>query len=185
MPSRLRALATALFAVMLGASQAVPPVAAQAPALAGTWKLDPARSRVTPPAILAGLAPASAPATLHITQPANGTLVIESQINEGHVRIYSPGGRTATPFGQGGVVAMASRWEGGKLVSEGRHESPSGTTTMVRDVREVIGLGSDGALTIEVVAGAAPDQATSVLVYTRITGVGPCESWPTPCKRFK
>jgi hypothetical protein len=158
---------------------------AQSPGVGGTWRLDPARSTVAPPAILAGLAPATAPATLHITQPANGTLVIESQINEGHARMYRPGGKTSTPFGQGGVVTMASRWEGGTLVSQGRQESPSGTTTTVRDVREVLSLGADGALIIEIATSRGDESATSRLVYTRITDVGPCESWPTPCKKFK
>jgi hypothetical protein len=158
---------------------------AQAPRVGGTWRLDAARSTVAPTAILAGLAPATAPATLHITQPANGTLVIESQINEGHARMYRPGGKTSTPFGQGGVVTMASRWESGTLVSEGRQESPSGTTTTVREVREVLSLGADGALVIEIATRLGEESATSRLVYTRITDVGPCESWPTPCKKFK
>jgi hypothetical protein len=25
---------------------------------------------------------------------------------------------------------------------------------------------------------------TSTMVYAKITDVGPCEKWPTPCKRF-
>ena len=42
------------------------------PALAGSWKLDAAASRVDPAAGLAGLIGAGAPPMLYITQPANG-----------------------------------------------------------------------------------------------------------------
>ena len=63
--------------------------------MSGTWKLDAARSRVAASAGLAGLIGAGAPETLHITQPANGTVVIESQINESHSRVYRPGTRTS------------------------------------------------------------------------------------------
>jgi hypothetical protein len=181
MTSRIAAATLAALGTVGAAS-----VLAQAPNLAGTWKLDAAHSRVAPAAILGGLAPASAPGTLHITQPANGTLVIESQVNEGHVRLYKPGGTTSTPFGQGGTVTMTSRWEGGRLVSQGRHDPPAGATTPGKDVREVLSLSADGAaMTIEVTATTAgPDTATatSTMVYRRTTDVGPCQSWPTPCK---
>jgi len=49
------------------------------------------------------------PQTLHVTQPANGSLVVESQINEAHVRIYKPGRETSTPAGQGGGRAGLDR----------------------------------------------------------------------------
>jgi hypothetical protein len=38
-------------------------------------------------------------------------------------------------------------------------------------------------LTIDVTTAAA-EKAASTLVYTKITDVGPCETWPTPCKKF-
>jgi hypothetical protein len=45
-------------------------------------------------------------------------------------------------------------------------------------------VSADGKmLTIEVKTTAL-DAKSSTLKYTRITDVGPCESWPTPCKRF-
>jgi hypothetical protein len=154
---------------------------AQGPDLAGTWRLDEGRSKVVATAGIIGLSPAGAPKTLHITQPANGTVVIESQINEAHVRIYKPGRETATPAGQGGAVTTTSKWEGKTLVSEGALKAPNGDTTAVR---EVISLSADGkVLTMEVTTTAA-EKASSTLVYTKITDVGPCETWPTPCKRF-
>ncbi len=77
--------------------------------LAGTWRLDPTQSRVTDTAGLAGLIGAGAPPMLHITQAANGTVVIESPINEGHARLYQPAGKTTTPVGQGGTITMTCR----------------------------------------------------------------------------
>jgi hypothetical protein len=159
-----------------------------APNLAGTWRLDEAKSKVVATAGIIGLISAGAPKTLHITQPANGSLVVESQINEAHVRIYKPGRETSTPAGQGGTVTMMSKWEGKSLVSEGALKAPNGDTTAIR---EVVSLSADGkVLTLEVTtrsaaANASADQAaSSTLVYTKITDVGPCETWPTPCKRF-
>jgi hypothetical protein len=155
-------------------------LSAQAPELSGTWKLDEAKSRIVATAGITGLIAAGAPKTLHITQPANGTIVIESQINEAHVRIYKPGKETSTPAGQGGAVTVTSKWEGASLVTQGALKTANGDVTTIR---EVISLGAnDQSLTMEVTT-TAKEQASSTLVYTRITDVGPCETWPTPCKR--
>jgi hypothetical protein len=152
------------------------------PDFSGTWTLDPSRSRVVDAAGLAGLSAAGAPGRLHITQPANGTLVIESQINEGHARLYRPGSSISTPvtLGQTGSVAMTSRWKGRALVSEGTRESAGGVATQVE---EVVSLSSDGrTLTIEVTTTAGGDRSASTLAYTRTQALGPCRNWPTPCK---
>ena len=156
------------------------PLFAQAPDLSGTWMLDPAKSQVVATAGFTGLISAGAPATLHITQPANGAVVVESQVNEQHVRIYKPGGQTSTPAGQGGAVTMTTKWEGRSLVSEGAMKAPNGDTTTVR---EVLSMSADGkTLTVQITTSAV-EKSVSALVYTRITDVGPCEKWPTPCKR--
>ncbi|MDP2321255.1 MAG: hypothetical protein Q8O42_18175 [Acidobacteriota bacterium] len=153
---------------------------AQAPDLSGTWVLDKAKSQVVATAGFTGLISAGAPATLHITQPANGSVVVESQVNEQHVRIYKPGGQTSTPAGQGGAVTMTTRWDGRTLVSEGAMKAPNGDTTTVK---EVMSLSADGkVLTVQITTTAAETSA-SALIYTKVTGVGPCETWPTPCKR--
>src|SRR5687767_4185547 len=170
---------------------------AQAPDFSGTWRLDEAKSKVVATAGIVGLISAGAPKTLHITQPANGTLVIESQINEAHVRIYKPGRETTTPAGQGGAVTMTTKWEGKSLLSEGAFKAPNGDTTTIR---EVVSVSTDGkVLTMEVKTSAfakasasaeatadrsADQEASSRLVYTKITDVGSCDTWPTPCKRF-
>ena len=89
----------------------------------------------------------------------------------------------STPAGQGGAVTVTSKWQGRSLVSEGALKVPYGDTTTVR---EVVTLSSDGkTLTMEVMTTAPQgDKASSTLVYTNIMDVGPCEKWPTPCKRF-
>ena len=170
------------FAVVLLISTAS--LHAQAPPdLAGTWRLDESRSKVVATAGIMGLISAGAPKTLHITQPANGTIVIESQINEGHSRIYKPGRESSTPAGQGGAVSMTTKWDGKTLVSEGTLKAPNGDIT---PVREVVSLSADGkVLTMEVVTTPVghTEKASSTLVFTKITDVGPCETWPTPCKR--
>lgn len=159
-------------------------VSAQAPDFSGTWRLDETKSTVAATAGIIGLIPAGAPKTLHITHPANGTVVVESQINEAHVRIYKPGRESSTPAGQGGAVTMNTKWDGRTLVSEGALKAPNGDTT---SVREVIAVSADGkVLTLEIKTSASAkggDEAASTLVYTRITDVGPCGTWPTPCKR--
>ena len=158
-------------------------VLGQAPDFSGTWKLDAARSRISADAGLAGLIAAGAPDTLYVTQPANGTLIIESQINESHVRIYTPRAKSSTPVGQGGSITMTSKWDGRTLISEGSRESPSGASTVVTQVKEVIALGADGrTLAIDVTTTGSADSSTSRLVYTKIQTVEPCQSWPTPCK---
>jgi outer membrane protein assembly factor BamB len=149
------------------------------PDLAGTWTLDAGRSRVGT-ATLAGLAKAGAPETLHITHAVNGTILIESQINESQSRLYRPGGTTITPVVPSGSITMTSKWVGGTLVSEGRQESASAEPVTVK---EVFTLRSDTrTLTIETSATSGGTTATSTLVYVPSTGVEPCQQWPTPCK---
>ncbi len=166
--------------LLLLAAGIVAPAGAQQLEFSGTWKLDAGRSRVVDAAGLSGLIATGAPETLHITRAANGTLVIESQMNESHARIYTPGAKSSTPVGQGGHITTTSRIEDRALVSEGAREDASGVATAVR---EVLALSADGAvLTIDVTTTAAHGKQTSRLVYTRTPSVGPCETWPTPCK---
>lgn len=169
----------AMIALAVGATL----VLAQPPDFSGTWRLDPDRSHIAPAAGMAGLIGVGAPETLHITQPANGTLLIESQINESHARIYTPGGTSTTPVfvGQAGSISMTSRWEARALVSEGTRQSGS---TRLAGVEEVLALSADGrTLEIGITVTGADGERASSLIYTRIRDVGPCESWPSPCKR--
>jgi hypothetical protein len=152
-----------------------------APSVSGTWKLDPARSQIVNDVGWPGLIGAGAPERIHITQAANGTLLIESEINEGHARIYKPGGGdTATPVAQTGRITMSSRWEGGTLVAEGQLVLPSGETSTAR---ETLTLSVDGlSLTIEISTARPGSAKPSALAYTRTASVEPCEKWSTPCK---
>jgi outer membrane protein assembly factor BamB len=160
---------------------------ASVPDLSGTWKLDTTRSNVTPSAGLAGLIGSGAPEALHITQPANASVIVESHINESHSRLYSPGATTTTPVtvGPPGSITMTSKWEGHALISEGMRESTSGPSKTTTAVREVLTLSQDRkTLTIEVSTDTDGTKGGSSLVYTRLADVGPCQSWPTPCKQF-
>jgi outer membrane protein assembly factor BamB len=117
---------------------------------------------------------------IHITQAANGTLVIESEINESHARIYKPGGTSSTPVAQTSAITMASRWEARTLTSEGNLVPPSGAPTRVK---EAIALSDDGrTLTVGITASGPGGTNASTLVYTRTKLVEPCEKWSTPCK---
>jgi hypothetical protein len=158
-------------------------MSAQPPDFSGTWALDAARSQIAADAGFAGLIASGAPPRLHVTQPANGTLVIESEINEGHVRIYNPRARSTSPVFQGGTITMMSKWDGRRLLSEGTQESPSGASTISKQVREAIALSADGrTLSVEIVTAGGAAASTSTLVYTRTQDVGPCQTWTTPCK---
>jgi hypothetical protein len=159
-----------LFAILLALVQNVPSVS-------GTWKLDLERSEIVNEVGWPGLIGAGAPERIHVTQAANGTLVIESEINEGHARIYKPGGGdTATPVAQTGRITMSSRWEDRTLVAEGMLVSPSGDTSKAR---ETITLAEDGlTLRVAISIGALESE----LDYTRTASVEPCETWSTPCK---
>jgi hypothetical protein len=146
---------------------------------AGTWKLDTAASRVDAAAMFNGLIAAGAPPMLYITQPANGALIVESPINEGHARIYVPGGKTATPIAKGGTITMTSAWTGATLVSEGTAVSVEGASFKIT---ETFSVDAGNVLTVEI-ASTAADTNTSTLKYVRLADMGPCGSWPTPCKR--
>jgi len=153
----------------------------------GTWRLVEDRSRIDAEAPLAGLIGTGAPSTLHVTAPANGTLVVESQANESHSRFYVPGARTTTPIflGAAGTITMTSRWEEGALVSEGTRAHASDTGDASTKVKEVFTLGEGGRrLQIRVSVSSAHGESKSTLTYRRIRDVGPCESWPSPCKAF-
>ena len=153
-----------------------------APDLSGTWKLDVGRSRITNEVGWPGLIGAGAPDRIHVTQAANGTLVVESEINEGHARIYRPGGKTSTPVAQTNTITMESRWEGPRFVARGSLVPPSGEPSTVE---ETLGLSDDGrTLTVEISVTGAGGASASTLAYVRTESVDSCDKWPTPCKPF-
>ena len=63
-------------------------VVAQAPDHSGTWRLNRDSSQVTKGAGLTGLGAGGVPPTLYVTQSANGTAVVGSDINESAAKLY-------------------------------------------------------------------------------------------------
>jgi hypothetical protein len=143
---------------------------AQVSDLSGTWRLDKASSQITSNAGLSGLGAGGAPPTLYVTQAANGTITIGSDINESQARLYRLDGAGWIPSAPNETTAVTARRQNSTLIVVG--------TT----IREELTLSNDAqTLTITVMnTGATP--ATSTLVYTRMRGVDPCERWPTPCR---
>lgn len=146
--------------------------------LAGTWKLDPARSRTGTTAVPVGLMKSGAAQTLHITHAADGTVIVESQINESQSRSYRPGARTTTPVVPTGTITMTSRWDGRTFVSEGAVEAGAAPVP----VKETFTIDPEGRLTLAITVGAGDAATSSVLIYAKATTVEPCKAWPTPCK---
>jgi hypothetical protein len=141
---------------------------------AGSWMLDAAASTVTDGAGFSGLMAAGAPRWIFVTQPANGTLIVESPVNTSHTRFYRPGRSTTTAIANG-TITMSTSWLGATLVAEGRIAASSGSVTAVK---ETITRDTD-ALVVDIVAG----DKVSRLRYVPLTTVGPCSSWPTACKK--
>jgi outer membrane protein assembly factor BamB len=145
--------------------------------LSGTFKLDAARSTVST-ATLPGLIKAGAPQVLHVTHAANGTVIVESQINESHARLFKPGQKTSTPMWPTGSISATSRWEGRSLISEGNQEGGSAAIPL----KEVFALSDDGKTLTVTVTFNGPEKSETTLVYARTDSVGSCKTWPTPCK---
>ena len=144
------------------------PTADTHPNFSGIWQLDRDASQVGTTAALAGLGDGGAPLMLFVTQATNGTLLLSSEDNPTQARAYAIGGESPVPIfaddGEPNTMTIASRWEDGRLVNEGRHQR--GVTVI--DVREVISLGPDGqTLIIEVMIDGLPSQGTSRLLYRR------------------
>jgi outer membrane protein assembly factor BamB len=146
--------------------------------LAGTWKLDPARSRIGTAAVPVGLMKTGAALTLHVTHAADGTVIVESQINESQSRTYRPGAQTTTPVVPTGTIKMTSRWTDRTLVSEGALEAGAAPVP----VKETFTIDAEGRLTLAITVGTGEAATNSLLVYAKATTVEPCNAWPTPCK---
>ncbi len=147
-------------------------------ALGGTWRLDPSRSRIGTGAVPVGLMKSGPAQTLHITQAANGMVIVESQINESQSRAYRPGGQTTTPVVPTGTITMTSRWDGRTFVSEGTLEAGAAPVP----VKETFAIDAEGRLTLTIAVGAGDAASSHVLVYAKTQTVEPCKAWPTPCK---
>lgn len=137
---------------------------AQQPDFSGTWQLDAAASRVIAEQGLAGLGSA-APEFLHITHARNGALILSSRINGAQPRHYTIGGSNPLPApgGEDARMTMATRWEGGALVSTGEGVFEGAAL----QVREHMSLDADGRLRLEVTTTLGDTTVTNALVYRR------------------
>ena len=94
MTPRTRSAATLLCVVGVLCGESVA-AQAQTPDFSGTWKLNRSVSRITTGAGITGLGAGGAPPTLYISQAANGTVVIGSDINESRARTFKVGAELA------------------------------------------------------------------------------------------
>ena len=151
-------------------------LSAQTPNFSGFWTLDRDASQFTPPAFSGGRGGADID-WLFITHAANGTLVIGTETNGLKAWSYTPGRERTIPVGRDTTMTVASRWDGTRIVAEGRQGD--------MQMREVLVLSPDRQALLIVVTTTTPDGETvNTLVYTKGQPVGPCERWATPCKDF-
>lgn len=152
------------------------PIHAQEPNLSGVWTLDRAASDFTAPAFSGGRGGAHIE-RLFITHATNGTIVIGPETNGLKAWSYTPGRERSIPVGRGTTMTAESRWEGARLVVEGRQAE--------MQMHEVMSLSADGeVLTIRVTTTTPGGQSVNRLVYEKGRPLGPCKSWAMPCKEF-
>ena len=138
----------------------------QTPDLSGTWQLDVEVSQIaTRP--LRGGGDGGPADSLHLTQAANGTLVVGNRVNAAKAWTYRPGAESAVPVGTNATLTVTSGWEGRQFVAQGS-QAASGDDSIVR-LREVFTLSDDGdTLTIDVTAATPTGERTNSLVYRRL-----------------
>jgi hypothetical protein len=70
---------------------------------------------------------------------------------------------------------MTSSWTGKSFVAEGTTKASGGAVTAVKEA-----ISCDGeALVVQIEAGDKKARAR----YTRLTEIGPCTTFPNPCKK--
>ncbi len=151
-------------------------VAAQTPDFSGMWTLDRDASQFTAPAFSGGRGGDDI-GRLFITQAANGTLIVGTETNGLKAWTFTPGRELTIPVGRDTTMRAASRWDGARLIAEGRQ----GDMTMY----EVMSLSRDGrTLTIAVTTTTPEGETNNRLVYVLGQPVGACEASAMPCKEF-
>ena len=164
-------LAAGLLTVVMTA-----PASAQRPDFSGMWTLDRDASTFTAPAFSGGRGGDDID-RLFITHAANGTLIVGAETNGLKAWSYTPGRELTIPVGRDTTMRAASRWDGDRLVAEGRQ----GDMTM----HEVMSLSPDGrTLLIETRTTTPEGETHNRLVYALGQRAGPCEAWATPCQEF-
>ena len=92
-------------------------VVAQAPDHSGTWRLSRDSSQITKGAGLTGLGAGGVPPTLYVTQSANGTAVVGSDINESAAKLYQVSAKG---------LAARTGWDNGTAVDQSGQENADG-----------------------------------------------------------
>ena len=96
------------------------------------------------------------------------------RVNTSQSRFYRPGKSTTTETA-GGTITMTTSWTGKTLVAEGQRTTSGGAVTAVKET-----ISRDGeALVIQIAAG----DKTARVRYSRLTEIGPCTTFPNPCKK--
>ena len=170
----------AVLAICLAAQ--APSVAAQTPNFSGTWVLNEGASQIVAEAGFGVLGAVGTPERLHVTHAANGDLALQSEWNTSEARIYRPDSETVIPVGPDDTMTVVARWDGATLVAQGGR-APAGGGSTILGVRRAVSMSADGGtLTIEATTTTSDGDATSTMVYNRLTDLGPCEQWSEPCQ---
>ena len=163
-------------AVTVLVTSAAAPVWAQTPDFSGMWTLDRDASEFTAPAFSGGRGGDDVD-RLFITHAANDTVIIGTETNGLKAWSYTPGRELTIAVGRDTTMRAASRWDGNRLVAEGRQGD--------MQMHEVMALSPDGrTLVIEVATTTPEGETKNRLVYTLGRPVGPCDAWAMPCKEF-
>jgi hypothetical protein len=104
-------------------------MAAQVPDHSGTWRLSRDASEITKGAGLTGLGAGGAPTTLYVTQAANGTAVVGSDINESGAKLYQVNAKGLV-LERDGTTEHLSLSADGKTLTV-RITAAAGSTTLV------------------------------------------------------
>jgi hypothetical protein len=105
------------------------PIAAQPPDHSGTWRLSRDASQITKGAGLTGLGAGGAPPTLYVTQAANGTAVVGSDINESGAKLYQVSAKGLLLERDGTTEHFSVSADGKTLTA--RITTAAGSTTLV------------------------------------------------------
>jgi hypothetical protein len=109
---------------------------AQAPDHSGTWRLSRDASQITKGAGLTGLGAGGVPPTLYVTQSANGTAVVGSDINESGAKLYQVSA-TGLVLERDGTTEHLSLAADGKTLMV-RITGPAGSTTLVYAKKQAV-----------------------------------------------
>jgi hypothetical protein len=119
----------ALFAMLLASSVMLVRAQPPAPDHSGTWRLSREASQITKGAGFTGLGAGGVPPTLYVTQAANGTAVVGSDINESGAKLYQVNAKGLVLERDGTTEHISVSGDGKTLTA--RITSAAGSSTLV------------------------------------------------------